>query len=358
MSKSRTFQNLPLLLILLASSTVLTNNHGYGHGRTTNCPEGQTPTSVSDRTCIPCAQAAHSKDAEGNTVCSECSRHHAACELCNQGFFNPSVEGTKCTPCATVTGCATCRRQFDQQWVGCEMCEAGKIMYNTNPMAACTQCRVDPNDANSAVNLQQCPKCGNKDATNCKKCHSNFGCHQCAHGFDFDPQSVTEVGGKIYGKCTVCKRGYIGSQPGRCDLCAEGFEMNDGKCQEINEVTCDGHKILGCKRCGVNNPALCAECAEGYGLNSIEEEAAECMVCGGRWCADCRPEYVLLKKCVRCKQNFYESDPEYCLTEGQKTDGANNGDGNANGRGENSFSRVLTAAFGGLVVAFLTLVRF
>ena len=159
---------------------------------------------VSMNVCYRCEEGYYQKnglcikkcDISNSTQCNSCnpSLQHL-CEACNNGYFLPEDDKTKCKKC-DVENCNKCEGNVN--FTNCVSCEEDFILSGYKCLKNCT------------VN----------EITHCKKCNSEEGkidqCIECIEGFYLPEDNNTHCENCSVENCEICENN-------NCSKCFDGF---------------------------------------------------------------------------------------------------------------------------------------
>lgn len=170
----------------------------------------------------------------------------------------------------------------DKRGTGCRTCEDG-FYGKVTPTPSPTNQTALLNDDNS----RKCVKCSDD---NCKWCNEQT-CTSCKSGFYFGKDN----------KCTAVptdvKNCLTFNTEGACTACETAYYVKEGKCAK---------KPDNCM--AVSDAGLCTRCNAGFTLKTASESTMlrqnpKCVACSIPGCDSCDGD---VKKCTRCKSNFFK----------------------------------------------------
>ena len=231
------------------------------------CPQGcyncsdyyidNTPISLNCTTCLPgyylknylCEKQC---DVGENNLCLTCNKNiKNRCETCNPGYYLNINVGT----------CISCEVNY------CDKCYQPRN---------CNKC-IDNYEVLNGLCYKTCEKGENEK---CFECNNTYlyiseNCISCNNGY-FLPNDIQNKK-----KCYPCNIGCIRCSGNLnnsiCDLCEDGFSLNNGKCVK----SCNLGSGELCKSCDLNNNEQnCLTCNDEYYLPNNEFERKKCKKCG------------------------------------------------------------------------------
>jgi len=279
-------------------------------------------------------------DAYDGDVCEQCNEEYykaqnGSCLKCHESCESSCTNGTSkdCDECAEgyvmheQDGCIDKNECEDTS-----ICEEGKFCFNTKGSHRCHDC--DPACKGGCTNSGRlsCNECND----GWKQIEGEMGCEDVNECSDQDDICVegtycTNTEGSF--KCETChkscSKGCTGEGPKSCSECAEGYEMSDEGCIDVNQclnkhVTCSTGFVCvneegtdnchachsSCMECTNTGEGGCLACHKGYMLEEnrckdIDEcklnkpcnkDTENCSNTPGSYKCKCKQGYVRTKK--------------------------------------------------------------
>ncbi|KAL4490890.1 hypothetical protein ABPG72_008626 [Tetrahymena utriculariae] len=301
--------------------------------------------------CCTCSQGYYLQEQSSCIQCSDnCLECTGAdqCQNCSDGFYN---ENGKCKQCDST--CAICKE--NGVCIKCVDDQNGIIPTNYNNICICKQdfcpennkCQsLNKNDICQKPNILKCDDssqyfdyqnfvCQNCDQS-CQTCkNSSSQCISCSSGYYLDDSNLPS--------CIICSNKCLQCLgAGQCQLCADGYFLEHGKCNQCDS-TCAICKEKGvCSQCvdgqngiihpNFNNICICKQdfcldknnkcqslnqneicqypsqivCSQGYYFDYQQFDCLSCDIS----CQTCKNSS---NQCINCASGYYQIDNFSCL---------------------------------------------
>ncbi|KAL4494497.1 hypothetical protein ABPG72_019907 [Tetrahymena utriculariae] len=280
---------------------------------------------IENQKCLPCNSLLSCQKCLNNTSCSACnsgkyiqSDINNQCDICKDGFFTSGIYCKRCkdncNKCKDLNNCEQCAGGFYSKSGICTQCPNDLKCLTCQDENTCTSCKsgeyIQPNNACDIckegyyIDGTFCKNC----KQNCQKCSSQDTCTQCIDGY-FLKSGSCEACSTLLNcltcsdklSCTSCFKDKYIYLDGKCDVCLQGYIIEDKFCKKCPEY---------CEKC--SSVSQCTQCSQGYFLKgNICQQCTpqmNCLTClNESSCQSCEPGKFIKddKRCDKCEDGFF-----------------------------------------------------
>ncbi|KAL4500219.1 hypothetical protein ABPG73_011327 [Tetrahymena malaccensis] len=286
---------------------------------------------IEGKKCLPCNPELSCKQCTDNISCSECnfgkfiqSDNKNECDICKDGYFTSGIYCKRCkencNKCTDLSNCINCADGFFSKNGICILCSKDLKCKTCKNEIVCTSCNITEYIQSNGycgacqkgnyIDGRYCKNC----QQNCIECSSQDTCTQCIEGYFLKSGNCEACNSSLScltcldkSSCTSCNKDKYLYPGGKCDVCLDGYVIENNLCKKFSE---------NCQKC--SSVSQCIQCSNGYFLKeNICQKCSpqmNCLTCSNEsTCESCEPSQYIQSdgRCDKCGQGYYIEN-KYC----------------------------------------------